>query len=174
MITLSAALFCGCTDRELKKAIKVYRGDGQIQYLEAPMLGVSGCAIQMPTLDLSQPVHVQYDFTGIPPGIGKYVIYLVVPEPCPLEAILQGVYYLRVWKNNVEVRNLKSIVKNITNSQGGHDNRFYFYTYNSDQGLSAIDVQDSTSKWSIAVSYTNAVLKEPVEAYILIIRGGCK
>jgi hypothetical protein len=167
-------LLCSCADRELKRAIKAYRGDGQIQYLKAPMFGASGCVIQMPTLDLSQPVHVHYNFTGIPPGVGKYVIYLAVPEPCPLEAILQGVYCVKVWKNDVEVRSLKSTVRNITNSQGAHENRFYFYAFNSDQELSAIDVQDSTSKWSMVVSYTNAILKEPVEAYILIIRGGCK
>ncbi len=174
LIAVPATLLCGCTDQQLKKAIRQYCGDGQIRYLKAPLLGSSGFAIQMPTLDLSQPIHVQYDFTGIPSGVGKCVIYLVVPEPCPLETLSQGVYHLRVRKNEVEVRNLEAILKNITNSQGSRQNRFYFYAYNSDQGLSAIDVQDSTSKWSIAVSYTNDALGEPVEAYILIERGGCK
>lgn len=174
IIPLFASLLCGCTYWQLKKAIREYHGDGQIRYLKAPILGASGFAIQMPTLDLSQPIHVQYDFTGIPSGVGKCVVYLVVPEPCPLETVSQGVYHLKVWKNDVEIRNLEAVLKNIANSQGGRHNRFYFYAYNSDQNLSAIDVQDSTSRWSIAVSYTNAALKEPVEAYILMERGGCK
>lgn len=175
IIILSATLLCGCADWGLKRAIKAYRGDGRIQYLEAPMLGASGCAIQMPTLDLSQPVHVQYDFTGIPAGVGKYWIYLVVSEPCPMQTVLQGEFHLHVKKNNDKVRNLKSVVNNMINERGGNENRFYFESSSdSDQETSGISVEDSTSKWFMAVSYTNAVLKEPVEAYILITRGGCK
>lgn len=174
MTAILAVVLCGCTDREIKKAVQQYHGDGQIRYLKAPLLGAPGFAIQMPTIDLSQPIHVQYDFTGIPSGIGKCVIYLVVPEPCPKEAILQGVYHLKVWENDIEVRNLVSSLKDITNSQSPHSNRFYFYAYDLDQKQSAIDIRDPKAKWTLSVSYTNAALHKPVEAYILIERGGCK
>lgn len=166
-------LLCGCTDHALKRSINTYRGDGEIRYLEAPLLGISGCAIQMPSIDLSRPVYARYDFTGIPPG-KHYIVYLVVPEPCPLDAIRQGVYELRIVRNDFEIKHLQAAVSDMTNSQGPHDNQFYFYSYRIDQEMSSIDVCDSTSRWSMVVSYTNAVLKEPVEAYILITRGGYK
>lgn len=174
IIILSSMIACGCADGELKKAIKAYRGDGKIQYLKAPLLGASGCAIQMPMFDLSRPVHVQYDFTGIPTGLGRYWIFLVVPEPCPLEDVRQGVYSLSVKQNDLTIRALSSSLKDIRNNvRGGKENRFHFYV-DDNQRQSGITVGDSTSTWSVAVSYTNAILKEPTEAYILITRGGRK
>lgn len=171
-------LLCGCADHALKRSIKAYRGDGEIRYLEAPLLGISGCAIQMPKIDLSRPVCAQYDFTGIPPG-KHYVVYLVVPEPCPLTNVLQGIYSLMITRNGATFSAWESMLKNMGDERGGcgygayDENRFYFDSSDLTRQY-AINVSDSTSRWSMVVSYTNAVLKEPIEAYILITRGGYK
>ena len=168
-----ALLLCGCT-HALKRAIEDYRGDGEIRYLKAPgPLGLSGCEIQFPDLDLSREIHATYDITGIPRG-ENYVVYLVVPGPYPpQEAVLQGRYRMQVIREGKIVRDYEAQLKEMTCAGlGNGENRFYFKLNDlTEQGF---DVDDSNAQWSIFVSYSNPELATPVRAYVVVTRGGEK
>lgn len=170
---LSISLFCSGCDRQLKREISEYQGDGTIRYLKAPnFLGVSGFSIQMSPFDLSTPVNIRYDLSGLP--LGRSVVYLVVEDPCPLEKIERGTCAFEFSRNGKLVKKLSSDLLKITNNMVGKKNRFYFFAYNDEQNASSIISQDTSSLWSLSVSCKNPYLNEPVKAYILIERGGYK
>lgn len=166
LIITSFFLF-GC-DSELKKAIADYQGDGEIIYIEGQLLGSSGVALKMPSFDISKPFEVKYQLAGIP-NRNRYIIYLVVPEPCPINKVLQGSFELQIYQNNILVNKITaSALKEMTNSVGGGENRFYFY----EKGQ--FDVAKIGENWSIKVKSINESLSISVNAYILISAGGFK
>lgn len=166
-IFLAFFLLFGC-DAELKKEISKYQGDGNISYLKGQLLGISGVALKMPSFDISKPFEMQYTLTNIP-KVKHYIIYLVVPEPCPLDQVLKGFFELQLFHNSVLVKKITAnSLKDITNSTGGGENRFYFY----EKGQ--FDVNNSGENWDIKIKSTNTNLSTPVNAHILISAGGYK
>lgn len=161
-------LFLSCCDLKLKQAIADYKGNGQIIYLKGPLLGTSGVAIKMPSLDIAEPFEVAYQLTGIPKG-NRYVVYLVIPEPCPINQVLQGSFELQIYQNNILVKKITaSTLEEMTNRVGGGENRFYFY----EKGQ--FDVNKVRATWSLKVKSSNENLTTSVKAFILISRGGYK
>jgi len=160
-------LLFGC-DSKLKKAIAEYQGNGKIIYLKGPLLGTSGVAIKMPSFDISKSFEARYQLTGIP-NQNRYIVYLVVPEPCPINQVLKGSFELDIYKNNILMNKIAvSDLKGMTNSVGGRENRFYFY------GKGQFDVNKNGEDWSLKVKSTNESLFGPVNAFLLISAGGFK
>lgn len=166
-LVIAISFLFGC-DLSLKQAIADYKGDGQIIYLKGPLLGTSGVAIKMPTLDLAEPFEVEYQLAGIPEG-NRYVVYLVIPEPCPIDKILQGSFELQIYQDNILVNKIiASTLEKMTNRVGGGENRFYFY----EKGQ--FDVNNVGTIWSIKIKSMNKKLFTSVNAFILISTGGYK
>lgn len=166
-LVITISLLVGC-DLKLKQAIEAYKGTGQINYLKGPLLGTSGVAIKMPSLDLVEPFEVEYQLTGIPKG-NRYVVYLVIPEPCPIDKILQGSFELQIYQDNILVNKIIApTLEKMTNRVGGGENRFYFY----EKGQ--FDVNEVGATWSIKVKSANKKLSASVNAFILISTGGYK
>ena len=153
----------------MKQAIKTYKGDGKIRLLKAPLLGRAGCAIEMPHFDLSKKLYAKYDITGIPTG-RNYRVFLIMPEPCPLQEVFQGTFSIQIEKDDKVILGSKSKIGDMRNSSEPKRNRFYF----SGEKQLVFDVDNTTSHWSIIVNCQNTFLKEPVEAYVEISAGGYK
>jgi len=170
LLAMIGVLFCGCNEIQMKAAVKNYRGQGEIRYKKGPLLGIDGCVIQMPQVDLSVPLAVEYDLTGIPPGRGDYTVYLDVQNPCPMPLVLEGSCSFQVKKDGVVVAEQSSKISQMRNAEDKDLNRFYFF----DHGTVDFHVSDTTSKCSLVVSCTNDLLKVPVKAFIEISEGGYK
>ena len=153
----------------MKQEIETYRGAGKIRYLKAPLLGVAGCAIEMPRFDLSKKLHAQYNLTSIPAG-SNYIVFLIVPEPCPLQEVLQGTFSIQIEKDGEVILESTSKIGDMKNSSEPKRNRFYF----SGEKQLVFDVDNTTSQWTLIVTCSNTILKEPVQAYIEISAGGYK
>lgn len=178
LLAVTVMTLCGC-DYKLKQSVEAYQGDGEIRYLKAPnFLGISGCEVEMPHFDLSKPFYAKYNLTGLPKAKTHYVVYLIVPGEYRQE--LPALFSLEIYKKGQKVKELSSLVKKLTNSYGGAygpgrgDNRFYFHSYNDDQNMGGITVDEPEEEWRISVSCENSNLADPVDAYILISAGGFK
>ena len=161
---------CACMDSGIKASVREYRGQGAIRYKKGPLLGISGCVIQMPQVDLSVPLNIEYDLSGIPPGRGDYMVYLAVPNPCPMTQVLEGTCSFQVKKDGAVVAEQTNRISEMRNAEDESLNRFYFF----DHGTTDFHVSDTTSKWVVVVSCTNHLLKVPVKAFVEISRGGYK
>jgi hypothetical protein len=188
VVFLLLALLCfGCG--ESKQAIRDYAGDGQPRYLKAPgFLGIDGIAIEMPHFDLQNGIDIEYDLAGIPPG-NPYVIYLVVPltqqqQKKHLESILAVEWTFTLKKNGAEVASVSDTLAAMTNNQftrfmpsGGKNkiivtiNRFSRHSSDYSSYLHSMDPKDH---WTLAVHVINQTVPAPVEAYIVLERGGFK
>lgn len=164
---ISFLFLMGC-NMSLKKQIENYSGDGDIHFFDAPFLGTPGCVIKMPDFDLSNEFNAEYNLNGIPSKM-NYLIFLVVPEPCPIQKVLQGRLNCQIKKNGQIVKEANSKIKDLRNSEEPGINRFYF----SGENELLIEVNKLDTKWSLSVNI-NADIKTSVQAYIEISSGGFK
>jgi len=154
--------------RESKRDIRAYQGDGEIRYIPVNcFMCIDGCTVEMPHLDLSKGIDMEYSLYGIPKG-RKYVIYLVVPKPSPHEKVIQGTLSFTIRKDGKTINSMSAKVKDITNGMWSSKNWFYFF------GEGYLFVKEDHSPLSLAVKYTNEHLSESTEAYIVIQRSGGK
>ncbi len=172
ILILAGVFYLYRADFRLHTAIDNYKGDGIIKYLKAPLLGISGVKIEMPHLDLSKGINKQYNLANIPKTRSAYIVYLVVPNPTPLEKVLHGNYSLKILKDGKLIRTVSSRLKEITNTTGGDDlNKFYFFDFEK-----PVEIMPLSSKenWSIITSYNNNLLSDSVDSYIMVRAGGSK
>ncbi|MBU1194492.1 MAG: hypothetical protein KKE62_13360 [Proteobacteria bacterium] len=153
----------------LKSQIKNYSGDGDISLLDAPFLGAPGCMIKMPAFNLSNKFTNEYSLSGIPAKM-KYIVFLVVPDPCPMQEVLQGELTYQIKKDGLIIKEVSSKIRDLRNSDEPGRNRFYF----SLEDVVSINVDGSGPKWSLFVNSTNIYLKASVTAHIEILSGGFK
>ena len=162
----------GC-DYSLKNQIEEYKGDGAIKYLPA-LLGSSGTSITMPEFSLNANYKKTYNLSGIPQGRG-YVIYLVVPNENASNKIKNNSFsYIVRTKDDVLLKKSSIINKLIKTSSGeGIIRKLYFFDPDD------IDSTDFAVTFrgialSIEIQYSNSVLNEPINGYLLISHGGFK
>ena len=182
---LVTCVSCG----ESKHAIEKYSGDGIAKYIKRPgLFGIDGVSIEMPKFNMMNGLKTEYDLSGIPPG-DPYMIYFVVPliaekEETLFNKISEGDFELCIKQNGKVIKTFTSTLAGMTNNQfsrwvnssGTNARRIAinrFYDSSSDKST-YLSVNDSMDKWSILVTYTNQYIKEPIEAYILLERGGYK
>jgi hypothetical protein len=174
LAVLAISPLCGCQGFRAADKVKKYRGDGVLRFLKGPLLGSSGWAVRMPALDMSIPSSAEYDLGGIPQAVNYYIVYLIVPDPCPMTEILKGTCVVQIKKNGAVVKSKSGSISEMTNTHGWQNgnklNRFYYF----DDRSTGFYVTDTTSKWSVAVSCSNANLKVSVPAYVEIRAGGYK
>ena len=170
LVALAGMLFYGCSEMQMKTATKQYRGQGAIRFKKGPFLGIPGFAIQMPQVDLSVPLVVEYDLTGIPPGTGDYTAYLCVTNPCLMPQVLEGRCSFQVKKDGAVGAEQSGAISEMRNAEDKNLNRFYFF----DHGTADFHVSDTASKWQLVVACTNHLLKFPVKAFVEISEGGYK
>jgi hypothetical protein len=182
---------CAGCNIESEKDLRQYHGDGVARHLKSPgLLGIDGIAIEMPHFDLSKGLVKEYDLSGIPKG-GPYHLYLVVPSSSPTDTVFLNSIEKRhcsftIKMNGVEVSTYSASLKAMINSQYGWwenldgtnkqwigFNRFYFDDFGKETKMQ-IEETSTSKKWTLSVSTTNEFLTEPIDAYILIERGGFK
>lgn len=189
-LIIFVTIFVTCVScGESKRAIENYSGDGIAKYVKRPgFLGIDGVSIEMPKFNMMKGLEIEYDLSGIPPG-DPYMIYFVVPlitgkEETLLNKISKGDFELCIKQNGKVLKTFSSTLAGMTNNQfsrwvnssGTNVRRIAinrFYDSSSDKST-YLSVNDSMDKWSILVTYTNQYIKEPIEAYILLERGGYK
>ena len=81
LVLMTLMMACGGS---YKRDVDSYQGDGEISYIEGPLLGADGVDILMDKFDLSQEVDIDYDLDGIPPhaeDLHGYMMYLLIEPP---------------------------------------------------------------------------------------------
>jgi len=175
LLTALVTIWYNCVHQESLRDIKAYRGDGKIKYIPAPgPFGIDGSEIEMPHFDLSKSLDIEYNLSGLPRG-GGYIIYLVVPAQAPLEKILLGSLSYTIKVNGKVIKEVSSQIKNLVNNRRLGGDRFYFETFNSKSQKWVHLLSDKQgTPTSLAVKCDNDFLRQPVEAYIALSRGGFK
>jgi hypothetical protein len=175
--TLISLVLCfilvGC-NHESKSAISKYSGDGKIKHLDSPgILGIDGIEIKFKKFDLSKNFNAKYSLQGLP--VGKpYMIYLVVPDPVPLNEFKSNSFQLRVLNNGRVALDLRRPIGKMINNQQQRLNRFYCLKgYQDMQESSQVDAK-TEGNYSIELNYENTKLNERVFGYLLLERGGFK
>ena len=162
----------GCGDDAQMKQIKIYRGDGDIKFLDSPgPLGRPGVAISLPAFDLSMKFTTNYNITGIPKG-DAYLIYLVLNEDNLINMISSGVCSYKLTKNGNTVSQKNSEIKDLIRTSMGEEILFYFY--NKNVGPMYFNVDDPCARWSLSVLYENTKKIDSGNAFFLIKNGGIK
>lgn len=176
LLLVSAFVFCGCKkDDNLKTSIQSYKGDGQIRYLEAPgVLGVSGCEIRLPYIDLSRNQTTKYNLSGIPTG-KDYVVYLVLPDSNRLNELLDGEFSYQIKSNDIIQKDNKShISKMVKTGKDGISNNMFYY-WNPDKITdTSFDIDNNYDNYSITINYHGKPATNQILGYVLISRGGSK
>jgi len=174
-LVCALASLAGC-NIESKKA-SGYKGDGKIEYLPAPLMGISGWKIELPSFALTEKVEETYSLAGLPEG-QDYVVYLVIPAELPPE-ISEVTFSSRVMQGGKILKELppKKISEMINTNSSPQDNNFYFI--NRDPKLSndidyIFDVNKGTTPLSLTISIYNPYVRLPISAYMKIERGGFK
>ncbi|MCG8552437.1 MAG: hypothetical protein MI799_18700 [Desulfobacterales bacterium] len=169
-VLLICLLSTGCHKNTLKQKIKNYSGDGKIRLIETPILGSSGCAVEMPQIDLSKPHKAEYSLKGLPDGM-EYIIFLIIKDTPLLNQIFQGNISYKILKNETVIKEYSLPMSELRNSREENHNRLY---YISGDQLLTIRVNNSNSHWSLIVETINPVLTTTVKASIEISAGGFK
>lgn len=165
------ASLAGC-NMESKKASE-YKGDGRIEYLPAPPLGISGWGVEFPHFDLSKGIEKTYDLTGLPAGT-TYIVYLVVPTDLPTETT-EGTFSFRLMQGGKTLKELspKKISQMINTSSGPQDNNFYYFDQKTIDTY-GFGVTKGAAPLKLTITCYNPKLQHPLEAYVKIQGGGFK
>ncbi len=150
-----------------------YKGEGEIEFLPGPPLGTSGWRVKLPPFDMSKGIDKKYKLTGLPKG-KEYSVFLVVPTELPQEA-LNGTFSFRVSYNGKTLQEApsKQISQMIKSSNGLNDNNFYFF----DQQPTKIywfSVPADSLPLELDITCQNTSLKQPLQAFVKVERGGFK
>jgi len=176
MLIFTIAFMVILTKDNSKKNIDNYNGDGEITYIEGPMLGIPGYKIQMESFDISKPYAKNYSLSGLPTdfkslGItrnNRYIIYLVIEEPAPIENIKKGYLELILFKDKqIEKKLIAKSIGEMVNTYGGGYNRFYF-----EEQVDYKIIPQEGDDWFIEINISNNTLDFSKEAYILVSAGG--
>lgn len=166
-------ILVGC-DRESKNAISKYSGDGIIKHLPSPgLLGIDGVEIKFQNFDLSQDYSAKYSLQGLPTGT-PYMIYLVVPDPAPLDEIKNNNLQVRVFNKDTVILDLSRPIEKMINNQEQGLNRFYCLEGYQDMKVSSQVDAKTEGSYSIEMNYENTNVSEKVFGYLLLERGGYK
>lgn len=166
--------FAGC-DYQLKSAIKNYKGDGVIEYLDAPgILGASGCSIKMPSFDLSADFEKTYSLDGIPAN-ENYTVYLVVKDQLENNLIKQSHFSFQIKEGKKYIRNVSAPLRAFIASEGGGFNKFYYFEQNQTPETNVnVPLGYSELPIAISISYHNVALLSSKDGYLEIRFGGFK
>ena len=154
-----------------------YKGDGKIEYLPAPLLGISGWRVELPHFALTEKVEETYSLAGLPEGKG-YVVYLVIPAELPPE-ISEVAFSSRVMQGGNVLKALppKKISEMINTNSSPQDNNFYYINRNpksSNEVNYVFDVNKDTKPLSLTISIENPHVRLPIAAHMKVERGGFK
>lgn len=175
VIVCALTALTGC-NIESRKASE-YKGDGKIEYLPAPPLGISGWRVELPRFALTENVEKAYSLAGLPEG-ESYVVYLVIPSELPPE-ITEITFSSRVMQGGKILKELppKKISEMINTNSSPQDNNFYFINRDP-KATNDIDyvfnVTKDSTPLSLAVSIHNPSVRRPLAAYVKVQRGGFK
>jgi len=154
--------------------IAKYSGDGTIQHLSSPgPLGIDGIAIKFPNIDLSRNHRAIYSLENLPAG-SAYMMYFVVPDPAPLNEIMQNELELKIMSNGELVRSMQLVVGDMINNQGAGLNRFYCLEGHRGHAASSEVGGRPAGNYSIELMYVNNHVDNKVTGYLLLERGGFK
>lgn len=158
------------------KRASEYSGEGTLKYLKAPLLGISGWTLELSHFDMSKGIDKSYSLAGLPEG-KLYMVRLVVKDPCPLDEVKKGNFSFRLTNGQEIIRELPSTsISQMINSYDTEKNKFWYYNENSQQPDSVWEYSFNVTKarpaLTLSVSIHNKSLGQPVEAYVLVERGG--
>ncbi len=170
IIVLSLTLFA--CDGDLKRQIDSYRGDGKIEYLEAPgPLGASGVRIKFPKIDLSKNYQETFDMSGIPLG-NSYTVGLVVPPPNHYR-FWPGTLNYRILKDGKIIREVRENLDKYSQEQSSKRRMYYFYR-SDDLESFYLEIDSPDSIYLFEVEFITSKLPKKVPAYLVIECGGFK
>ena len=169
------ASLAGC-NTESRKASE-YMGDGKIEYLPSPPLGINGWRVELPRFALTENVEKTYSLAGLP-EVNDYVVYLVIPSELPPE-IKEVTFSSRVMQGGKTLKELppKKISEMINTYSSPQDNNFYFINRDprSTNDVNYVfNVIKDTAPLSLTISIHNPSVRLPLAAYVKVERGGFK
>lgn len=174
MIWIVFCFFFASCDQESKSAISNYSGDGSIRHLSSPgVFGIDGIEVRFQEFDLSQNYNAQYSLRGLPEG-KPYMLYLVVPDPAPLDRIKKNHLRVRILSDDRVIREMSQPIGGMINNQQHGLNRFYCLEGTKDMVVSTQVDAHAEEDCSIEVYYENINVHESFFGYFVLERGGFK
>jgi hypothetical protein len=147
------------SDFRLKNSIKSYDGEGEISFIDGPLLGVSGTKIIFQEFNLGEEISKSYNISGIPLNFG-YGIFFVVKNADMTNEILEIKCDFAITVNKKTIYSASSEIKNMINAYTDGYNRFYI----DDVGHMNI-IHPSKNK-ELVLRCSNNAIKESIYAYI--------
>lgn len=172
---------CCLMSCDLQKEVSRYHGDGTIQFVKGPLLGIDGVALTFDTFPISSNFDRTYTCSNVPPCKDDYALYLSAQGSERLPFLDDSVISAQLTDSKGQtVWNIRTNIAPWTCAYGGGDTwvSYYYLVFDKKTGAPSgtLFTPETGEKYQLHVSFeTNPLCSnQTTKAFFCLKAGGYK